>query len=184
MITLSVGASCGLAYIFGQSAGGWVVALILILALMGLTFWSLSGWDADEGERKEVKPVSEGATDTGYGEQRVLGLIILFSLAIHGYISGGLGTVFLLPVAFLSGVMFAGGRIPFLQYPDDAEQEGRDVLERIEGADVERIWKIALEGRKIEAIKELRAINHDGLKEAKNAVELLLKSGKNWRSME
>jgi len=107
------------------------------------------------------------------------------------FIGGGIALFALMTTGFWSMVFvivaFCVGYFPpekILAFAPGVEEErriGRETLHRLTEDDIVKINDIRLAGRKIEAIKVLRAINNDGLREAKAAVDLLDDFGLKWR---
>ncbi|MEL6570126.1 MAG: hypothetical protein AAFQ64_00605 [Pseudomonadota bacterium] len=105
----------------------------------------------------------------------VAGGVALFALMTHGF----------WPMTFVI-VAFCVGYFPpekILSFAPGVEEDrriGREALHRLSEDQIIEINEIARAGRKIEAIKTLRAINDDGLREAKAAVDLLDDFGLKW----
>lgn len=104
----------------------------------------------------------------------VIAIVALFS-------ENGIFSSILVWLAFTVGYLPAEKFLFFIDGIETNRRSGREVLHRLSESEIEQILSLVRSGSKIEAIKELRAINHDGLKEAHNAVELLSDFGLRWR---
>ncbi|MFQ1702396.1 hypothetical protein ACJ5NV_17565 [Loktanella agnita] len=59
---------------------------------------------------------------------------------------------------------------------------GRNALTNISDDDIEKLLATVQKGRKLEAVKDMRNISGLGLREAKEAIDLLDALGRDWRS--
>ncbi len=109
----------------------------------------------------------------------VAGALALFALMTYGF-----WPMIFVVVAFCVGYYPPEKLLSFAPGVEEERRIGREVLHRLSEDQIVEINDITRAGRKIEAIKTLRAINHDGLREAKAAVVLLDDFGLKWRDTE
>lgn len=106
--------------------------------------------------------------------------------AVLGYFVGtsdlGIGALLLVLVLANGPGLIWPGLLSRDSPTAQAQQTGRDVLLALSDDQLAGIMATVKAGHKIQAIKELRAVNHDGLREAKNAVELLEARGVHWKN--
>jgi len=103
-------------------------------------------------------------------------------IALLAYFApGGLWSAILVFLAFLVGYLPVEKVLFLVDGIEERRRIGRKALDNISEANISRILPIINSGRKIEAIKQLRAINGDGLKESKEAIDLLSDFGLDWR---
>ena len=115
---------------------------------------------------------------------RWLPLLLAALLAVMAHFSSGgaISAIFVM-LAFVVGYLPPTKLLFFIDGVEANRRTGRDVLQRMSDNDIHGLLNIIRAGRKLEAIKALRAINNDGLKDAKNAIDLLDDFGLDWRDL-
>ncbi len=125
----------------------------------------------------EDKAAIEEATARRFIPFALAALLSLVSIFVTG---NGFTPLFVI-LAFLVGYLPTDKTLFFVESLEMRRHVGRDVLHRLREEEIDDILKTVRAGHKIQAIKEVRAINGDGLKEAKDAVDLLSDFGLKWR---
>ena len=109
-------------------------------------------------------------------------LAALLAVMAHFSSGGAISAIFVM-LAFVVGYLPPTKLLFFIDGVEANRRTGRDVLQRLSDSDIYGLLNIIRAGRKLEAIKALRAINNDGLKDAKNAIDLLDDFGLDWRDL-
>lgn len=111
-----------------------------------------------------------------------LPFLLAVLLAILAFLShNGVLSAVLVMLSFFVGYLPVEKLLFFIDSIETSRRSGREVLHRLSDAEIEQLLTVLRSGGKLEAIKDLRAINHDGLKDAKNAIDLLHDFGLKWR---
>jgi hypothetical protein len=109
-----------------------------------------------------------------------LALVALLALVSLFVTESGFAPFFVI-LSFFIGYLHFSKVLFFVESLETRRKVGRTVLHRLSDEQVGDILKAVRAGHKIQAIKELRAINGDGLKEAREAVDLLGDFALKWR---
>ena len=123
----------------------------------------------------------KSAEDEAKALQRLPFLFAAVFIILALFSNSGVFSAVLVLLSFCTGYLPVEKLLFFIDGIEANRRSGREVLHRINDAEIEQLLGVLRSDGKIEAIKYLRAINHDGLKEAKNAIELLNDFGLKWQ---
>lgn len=115
-----------------------------------------------------------------------IALVLVLAAMIYG---GGMLAAALVAIAFLVGYLPWGRRVKDPQLTDGSgapnslyqQRIGRDIVDAMSDAEIQQVNQLLQSGHKLGAVKKMRDISGCGLREAKEAVEMLEKHSSDWQ---